>query len=347
VRSKFVGVVAGLAALVAAGLPAAGQDKPKHKIVITTPGAALHFFPAHLAEAAGLFASEGLEVEWVDVGAGSKQVASVIGGSATMTMLGMQPAITASERGAELVAFAALFNKYPIQVVLNPEVMKRVGLKANMPIDEKVKRLTGLTIGITGVGSSSDSVIRSLLLARGMDPDKVLRIQPMGGPIAMLAALEKKAIDGAMLSAPQAQIAEAGGYGQSAIDPLTGEVPELNGVPYTAMITSRETLARHPELMLKATRSLAKAMLLEETNPEQAQHLLHKKIFPDINAKLFASFEPSYRPAAAKTPVIGREDYARLLQWMKILDPKPITVSYEQMINTDFAKRTAAEILTR
>src|SRR6185369_9189644 len=152
---------------------------------------------------------------------------------------------------------------------------------------EKVKRLTGLTIGITGVGSSSDSVIRSLLLARGMDPDKVLRIQPMGGPIAMLAALEKKAIDGAMLSAPQAQIAEAGGYGQSAIDPLTGEVPELNGVPYTAMITTRETLKRQPDVIMKATNSLAKAMALEDKDPERVQQLLQSKIFADIDPKLF------------------------------------------------------------
>ena len=346
-HSKFISVMAGLAALAVTAVSAPAQDKPKHKIVITTPGAALHFFPAHLAEAAGLFAAEGLEVEWVDVGAGSKQVASVIGGSATMTMLGMQPAVTASERGAELVAFAALFNKYPIQVVVHPEVMKRIGLKSNMPIDEKVKRLAGLTIGITGVGSSSDSVIRSLFLGRGMDPDKVLRIQPMGGPVAMLAALERRATDGAMLSAPQAQIAEAGGYGQTAIDPLTGEVPELNGVPYTAMITARETLGRHPELITKATRALAKAMLLEDTNPEQAQQLLQKKIFPDIDAKLFASFEPTYRPAASKSPVITSEDYGRLLQWMKILDSKPITVRYEQMINVDFAKRSAAEILMR
>jgi ABC-type nitrate/sulfonate/bicarbonate transport system substrate-binding protein len=262
-------------------------------------------------------------------------------------MLGMQPAITASERGADLVAFAALFNKYPIQVVVHPDVMKRIGIKPGMPIDDKVKRLAGLTIGITGVGSSSDSVLRSLFLARGLDPDRVLRIQPLGGPVAMLAALQKKVIDGAMLSAPQAQIAAAGGYGESAVDPLTGEVPELNGVPYTAMITARDTLAKHPELIMKATRAIAKAMLLEDTNPEQAQQLLQKKIFADLDPKLFASFEPTYRPAAAKTPVITPEDYGRLLQWMKILDAKPISISYEKMINTDLAKRAAAEILTR
>jgi NitT/TauT family transport system substrate-binding protein len=337
-------VLTGIAFCVSLIISAQAQTQ---KIVITTPGAALHFFPAHVAAAAGLFAAEGLDVEWVDVGAGSKQVASVAGGSATMTMLGMQPAITAAEHGAELVAFAALFNKYPIQVVLHPQVMQRIGLTRSMPIDEKVKRLAGLTIGITGVTSSSDSVLRSLLLARGLDPDKALRIQPLGAPNAMLAALSKKAIDGAMLSAPQAQIAEAGGYGQTAIDPLTGEVPELNGVPYTAMITTRDTLKRQPDVILKATNALTKAMALEDKDPERVQQLLQSKIFPDIDPKLFASFEPTYRAASARNPVITPEDYGRLLKWMNILDPKPVTVRYEQMINTDFAKRAAAGILAR
>ena len=88
-------------------------------------------------------------------------------------------------------------------------------------------------------------------------------------------------------------------------------------------------------------------MALEAKDPERVQQLLQSKIFPDIDPKLFASFEPDYRPAAAPNPVITPEDYGRLLKWMNILDPKPITVRYEQMINTEFAKRAAAEILGR
>jgi hypothetical protein len=88
-------------------------------------------------------------------------------------------------------------------------------------------------------------------------------------------------------------------------------------------------------------------MLLADNNPEQAQQMLQKKVFPDVDPKLFASLEPAYHQAAAKTPVIAREDYERLLQWMKILEPSPVTVPYERMINTDFAKKAAAELLTR
>ncbi len=346
--SRVFGVVVTLCALAALAVsPAAAQQErgKLQKVVVATPGPALHFFPAHVADAAGLFESEGLDVEWVDVGAGSRQVAAVASGSAAMTVLGMQPAITASERGAELVAFAALFNKYPIQLLLHPDVMKRLKIDASTPIDEKVKKLAGLKIGITGVGSSSDSVLRVLLKARGHNPDTMLQIQPVGSPPAVMAAMEKKIVDGAMLSAPQAQILIANGSATTLIDPLTGEAPEFNGVPYTGMITTREYIQKNPDVVMRATRALAKAMLLESRNPDQAAQLMHKKLFADIDPKLFASFEPTYRSSSATTPVITPEDYQRLVKWMSILDGKSTPVSYDKMINTDFAKRAAADIL--
>jgi NitT/TauT family transport system substrate-binding protein len=347
VRTSSIALLMFVAAIATAGVGAAGQDKPPHRVVVTTAGAKLAFFPAYVAEAADLFASENLDVETVDVGNGSRQVASLLEGGATMTMLDLQTAVAASQRGADLVAFAALFNKCPVQVVLHPEVMKRIGFRPNLSIDEKVKRLAGLTIGVTKAGSAGDSVLRALLLARGLDPNTALRIEALGSVPQLMAALEKRVVDGVMLSAPQAQIAQAGGSGQTAIDPMTGEVPELNAVPFAAMVTTRDTIQRYPAVITKTTRALSKAMLLADNNPDQAQQMLQRKVFPDIDPKLFAGLAPAYQQAAAKTPVIAREDYERLLQWMKILEASPVAVPYERMINTDFAKKAAAELLTR
>jgi NitT/TauT family transport system substrate-binding protein len=347
VRTSSIALLMCVAAVATAGVVAAGPDKPPHRVVVTTAGAKLAFFPAYVAEAADLFASENLDVETVDVGNGSRQVASLLEGGAAMTMLDLQSAVAASQRGADLVAFAALFNKCPIQVMLHPEVMKRIGFRPNLSIDDKVKRLAGLTMGVTKTGSAGDSVLRALLLARGLDPNTALRIEALGTVPQLMAALEKRIVDGVMLSGPQAQIVQAGGSGQTAIDPMTGEVPELNGVPFAAMVTTRDTIQRYPAVITKTTRALSKAMLLADNNPEQAQQIMQRKIFPDIDPRLFAGLVPAYQQAAAKTPVIAREDYERLLQWMKILEAGPVTVPYERMINTDFAKKAAAELLTR
>jgi NitT/TauT family transport system substrate-binding protein len=348
-EARFVWLMAlVLGVATVAGPEALAQEKsrPRQKLTIATAGTALHWYPAYVADAAGLFAAEGLDVEWIDVGAGSKQVAAVAGGGAAMTAVGMQPAITATQHGGNLVAFAALFDKYPLQLVLTNEALKKAGITPAMAIDEKVKRLKDLTVAITGVGSSTDTILRSWLLARNLDPDKMLRIQPMGSPPAMMAAFEKKMIDGFVLSAPFPEIAEARGIGRTVIDPLTEDIPELKDVPYTGMITTWEMIKKNPDFIMAATRALTKAIRFGEERPKQAHELL-KKFFPKVEPRLYDRFEPTYRAAAAKSPVITRDQFDRLISWMKITSDKPITVKYDDVIVVQFAEKAAAEILKR
>ena len=48
---------------------------------------------------------------------------------------------------------------------------------------------------------------------------------------ALLAAFEKKLIDGLVWPSPIPEIVEFRGLGKTVVDPFSGEVPELNGVP--------------------------------------------------------------------------------------------------------------------
>jgi NitT/TauT family transport system substrate-binding protein len=84
-----------------------------------------------------------------------------------------------------------------------------------MPVDEKIRRMKGLRIGITSPGSTTDTTARTLFKARGMDPDQTVQLLPLGGGSNMLAALEKGAADGFVWSAPQPQIAVQKGIGES------------------------------------------------------------------------------------------------------------------------------------
>jgi len=320
------------------------KSQPMEKLTIATAGKALHWYPCYVADAAGLFQSEGLDVEWIDVGAGSKQVAAVAGGGAAMTAVGMQPAITATQHGGDLAVFAALFDKYPLQLVLSNEAIAKTGIKPQMSIDDKVARLKGLTIAVTGVGSSTDTILRSWLMARNFDPEKMLQIQPVGSPPAMMAAFEKKRVDGFVLSAPFPEIAEARGIGLTVIDPLTETISELTGVPYTGMITTRKMIKENPNLIMATTRALTKAIRYTEQHPNEVQDLL-KKYFPKVDPTLYNKFEPVYRAASAKSPVITHDQFDRLIRWMKITSDKEITVKYEDVIVDDFAEKAAAEIL--
>jgi NitT/TauT family transport system substrate-binding protein len=83
-----------------------------------------------------------------------------------------------------------------VNVALSNEAIEKVGITPDMKIDEKIKRMQGLKIGMSSSGSSTDTLIRALFLARGYDPDKVVNLQPLGNGAALLDAFEKKLIDG-------------------------------------------------------------------------------------------------------------------------------------------------------
>ncbi len=331
-----------VAAAVALSAPAVAQDK--QTVTIATPGAALHFYPFYVAESEGLFEKEGIKIDWVDVGAGSRQIAAVAGGSADFAVVGMQPAITARQNGADLVAVGALFNGYAIQLVLSNAAMEKTGISPDMPIDEKVEKLQGVSVGVTGIGSTTDVLLRSWLKQRGQDPEQRLTIQPLGSPPAMFAAFEQGAVDGFMLGSPFPQQAEAAGLGKIVIDPLTEEIAELDGVPYTAIITRGALTKEKPELVQRMVTALTKAMKAQAENPDAVGAKL-KSYFPDTDPALYASFEPDFRGKSATTPVISAEAYQKLLDWIAITAAEPVTVTYDAFVDDSFAEKAAAEVL--
>lgn len=323
------------------GWQAAAEEQT---ITVATPGAALHFYPFYVAEAAGLFKKDGIAIQWVDVGAGSRQIAAVASRSADFAVVGMQPSISARENGADLVAVSGLFNAYPIQLVLSKAAMEKTGITAGMGIDDVVSRLKNVTIAVTGIGSTTDVLLRSWLVKRGVKPDEAITIQPLGNPGAMFAAFEQGAIDGVMLGAPWPEKAEADGVGTIIVDPLKGGIPELEGVPYTAIIAAGSLVKEKPEVVGSVVHALTEAMKLTAAEPDKVGEML-KSYFPDTDEAIYKAFEPRYRGKSSTTPVISKEEYQKLLDWISITSDKPVTVTFEQFVDNQFADKAAAEVL--
>ena len=101
-----------------------------------------------------------------------------------------------------------------------------------MSLDEKIKRLHGLRIGITSPGSSTDEFMRTILEVRGMDPATAVRLQPIGIGAPMVAATEGGSIDGFAFMSPFTDMIVSKGEGQIIADPMQDNVPEYKDVPY-------------------------------------------------------------------------------------------------------------------
>jgi NitT/TauT family transport system substrate-binding protein len=318
----------------------------KQKITITSVGDGFQFFPVYIARGAGLFAEEGLDADWVNVGSGTKQAASVMGGSAEMTPLALMHAIKSQAQGADLVAFANLLNDWSMVVVLSNDAIKKTGIQLAMPVDEKIKRLNGLKIGITSPGSSTDVSIRTMLMARDMVPDQVVKLQPLGDGTAILAAFDKKLVDGFVFASPVPEIVEARGLGKIVINPLAREVPEQVGVPYSVMATSRATFEKKPEVIRASARAMTKALIFAHDKPAETLKIM-QHYFPDVEPAILARIVTTYRAALPSSPVITREDVAKTVKFMNIGAAKPIDVKYDAVVLTGPAEAAAAALLKK
>jgi NitT/TauT family transport system substrate-binding protein len=345
-RRKFSLAAVILAIAFSGAVAQTAAPAAKQRITITSVGDGFQFFPVYIARGGGFFAEEGLDADWVNVGSGTKQAASVMGGSAEMTPLALMHAIKSQAEGADLVAFANLLNDWSMVVVLSNDAIKKAGIELAMPVDEKIKRLSGLKLGITSPGSSTDVSIRKMLLARRMVPDQVIKLQPLGDGTAIFAAFDKKLVDGFVFAAPVPEIVEARGLGKIVVNPMAREVPEQVGVPYAVMATSRATFAKKPEVIRAAARAMTKALIFAHDKPEETLKIM-EHYFPDVEAPILARIVTTYRGALPSTPVISREEVAKTVAFMNIGANEPIKASYDAVVLAEPAEAAATALLKK
>ncbi len=325
--------------------PQQGRAEELQKIVTCLGPDAFYYMLHYVADGAGLFKAEGLDVDLVTVNSGSRQVATVTGGSAEIAEVNLSVAIQAQLQGAEmLINIGQVYETFPHVLFLSNESIKKTGITAATPFEDKVARLKGLKIGITSPGSGTDQLMRILFLGRGKVPDQEVALQPLGGGPPMLAALQKHVIDGFVFTAPLPQAASSQGLGEVVISPFNGEVPELRDVPYMSMVTNRDTLEHKKPQLKKLSLALTKALKFIHDKPVEARTIT-RKWFKDMDEKVFnASFDEHVK-GLPKSLEISPAQLEKTFAFMSMLDQKPETAKYTDIIYPDLAKQAAAEVL--
>jgi len=321
----------------------ASAQQKLDKLTITSGGDGMHYFPFYIARGGGFFTREGIDADWVNVNSGTRQAASIMGGSADMTPMAFFHVIKARGEGADVVAIGDVFDVYGMTIVLSNEAIAKNGIKLDMSIDEKVKRLEGLKIGISSAGSSTDQLIRSVLVARGYNPDKAVSLLPFGAGTSILAAFEKKLTDGVVYVAPIPEIIEQKGLGKTIINPFKNEVPELVDVPFVVTATSRATLEKKPDLMRRAMHALAAAMEFSQTHPEETAKIM-RQYFPDLDESLFKQVVETYRKATPRSPVLTSQQLDKTVAWMNIQSTTKITAKFDDVVDDRLAKEALASV---
>ncbi|HVA13440.1 MAG TPA: ABC transporter substrate-binding protein [Stellaceae bacterium] len=323
--------VAAAAVMMATGMVPIGavaQQKPID-VIIALPAPTLTFSAPFLAEDAGLYKKEGLNVSHRML-VGVEAVNAVIAGSADFTISTGPVFLRAAAKGQRLLAIANLIDRPLVELVLRKDVYDALHVTDGMSLAQRGALLKGKTIAIQGVGSIIHAWERFVAARGGLDPETDVRIAPMDPP-AMLGALQTKAVDGFATSPPFTTQAVLNGSAMMLASAPQGIAPDMIPFPYGLVMTEPQTCQRDPDKCRRVMRALAAATKMIRDQPEKALGILSKRfnrMDPKVLETAWTTVSQAHASDLRVTPaLLAKGD--RMNVEAKLLDPKDQLKSYD------------------
>ena len=181
------------------------------------------FLNIFIARDAGLFKKHGLDPELIQM-AGPLPVAALAAGEIDF-LTGYTTGIVATAQGAPLKGVMIGLRKPPFYLVAEPSI-------------QRANDLAGKRVGVDRIGSLQHLVVRLLLKAKGVDPEKVNFTQT-GSVSNTVTSLGQGAVSAAVLSGPHNVIMTQKGFRQIATaDELPMQFPTSGLVVSNAKLKS-------------------------------------------------------------------------------------------------------------
>jgi len=226
------------------------------------------YLPAKLTEALGYFKDEGLQVELQSQPAGVDAENQLIPGAVQGVVGFYDHTIDLQAKGKEVEAIV-VFGKVPGEVEL-------VSTKA-APTFKSMADAKGKTLGVTGLGSSTDFLTRYLALRQGVE-SKDYSLLPVGAGNTFIAAMQQDRIQAGMTTEPTVSQMLKTGEAQVLVDMRTeeGTRAALGGLyPAPSLYVSNAWAEAHKEQATRLAHAFSKTMNYIHTHSaeEIAEHM--------------------------------------------------------------------------
>jgi len=249
-----------------------------------------------VAEGKKIFDKHGIEVENIYMQGDPMTVSALIAGDVDFVKVGGGAVVNSVLKGADVIMVASVINSGVQRLIVRPEL-------AN-PGD-----LRGKKIGITRFGSSSDIVLQFLLRQWGMKSNDVHVFQ-VGSSPAMLAALGKGAIDGAVLTIPSFFVAEEMGYR------VLADAAEMNiYYLHNVVATTRKFLQARRDVALRFMKAYIEGNAYFKKNRQESLDVLKKKLRAQGGQKYLDKSYDVFSKYFDRIPYVSQEGVKTLLEF--------------------------------
>lgn len=312
-RSVLAGLVSVAVTALCAVAPAAHAADSDTVIIMVGGINKIIYLPAKLTEALGYFKEEGLKVELQSQPTGVDAENQLIAGAVQGVVGFYDHTIDLQAKGKEIEAIV-VFCKVPGEVEL-------VSTKAAATF-KTMANAKGMTLGVTGLGSSTEFLTRYLVDKQGI-ASKDYSLLPVGAGNTFIAAMKQDRIQAGMTTEPTVSQMLKTGEAKVLVDLRTeeGSNAALGGLyPAASLYVRNEWAAAHKDQATKLARAFGKTMAYIQTHSaEQIADLVPKDFYGNDKALYVEALKaslPMYTKDGAM-PAGGPETVLRVLSAYK------------------------------
>jgi NitT/TauT family transport system substrate-binding protein len=274
----------------------------------------------------GYYREEGLDVELILMSAPFASRALLSGDVevATVGGAGLPPVLS----GAPLRFVFTTYSKPMFWLYSKPDI-------------RSVKELKGKRIGVSGIGSGPDSLVREMLRRNGLEGGRDVAILSLGVMPTIFNGLQSGVVDAAMLSPPVTFKADENGF-RELIAFNQQDLVELQG----SILVREAFLQSDPATVEKFIRATYKGFLYIRQNRSGTIPILGRvlQVKEDLAAK---AYDQVVRPAMTQDGTLGEELQKKAVEHvLKRLDVKePPALS--RIFDFSMARRVITDLQTK
>jgi len=282
------------------------QSIAADRIRFAYPAKSLNYLPVTLGRDKGIFQSEAIDLQMVLV-ASTIQVAALTTGDIDFS--GAQSQVMAgAARGLAVKVVGFLTIKPSFWLMAKPEIKSMAELKNKI-------------VGITAIGSSTDTLARFLVSKNGLTPDRDVAFIGTGTTSNILTAMKAGTIDAGVLSPPFNAMAKQLGYRTLA---YFGDYVEQS---LSGLGTSDKMIRERPELVKRMLNATLKSLRFIQQRPVETAQFIAKEWSVDGAAadELYKSMLPAFSKDGGMDEKGIRDALKRETERMNLKEETPLS----------------------
>lgn len=306
--------------LIAGAIPASAGERLYVTYITPSPGSQA---PVWIARDAGFLERNGIEAVLVFVDGSPRGMQAVLSGDAQVSTGPGTATVNARLAGGDVVMFATTINILPYYVITAPDI-------------RTVEDLRGKTGANHIPGTSADFAVRIGLARLGLDPNRDVRFQTVGGSHLRLTAVMRGLTKFMVGTEPERLEAVRHGL-KVLVDLATLDIP----FPMDGLVTTERLIRSRPETIQRFTKALVETLHFYQHQKESSIRIMQRYSRLQDRGVLEGTYEwhKARYPQAPYPPVEG---FRTILRELDRVRPGVAATPPESFVDLSFVRRLEA-----